>query len=236
MPRHNNRAPDQLRPISFTRRYTRHAEGAVLACCGETRVLCTASVETRVPAFLRGRQSGWLTAEYRMLPRATHTRSEPRPNGRAYEIQRLIGRALRACLDLRRLGEHTIIIDCDVLQADGGTRCAALNGGYLALVDAVDWLLAHELIRETPLKRALAAVSVAVCDGEVLIDPDYDEDCRADTDLTLVMDEAGGFLELQANAERRPIPRELLDRMLDCGAAGIESVFEAQRRAETDDR
>lgn len=234
MSRPNNRPPHQLRPVQFTRRYTCHPEGSVLACFGNTRVLCTASVEARVPHFLRGQKRGWLTAEYRMLPRATQTRTEPRINGRAQEIQRLIGRCLRACLDTKRLGEHTITIDCDVLQADGGTRCAALNGGYLALMDAVDWLLTHELIRQTPLIRTLAAVSVAAQGGQVLIDPDYEEDCRADTDLTLVMDDSGQFLELQGNAERQPISRELLNQMLDQGAVGIEQVFAAQQAALAD--
>ncbi|HET7921299.1 MAG TPA: ribonuclease PH, partial [Gammaproteobacteria bacterium] len=232
--RHDHRAPDALRPVTLTRHYTRHAEGSVLVGFGDTRVLCTASVEERVPGFLKGAGKGWVTAEYGMLPRATHTRSDReaargKQGGRTLEIQRLIGRALRAVVDLEALGERSITLDCDVLQADGGTRTAAITGAYVALSDAVRTLLARKLIRHDPIHGAVAAVSVGIVDGEPVLDLDYQEDSHAETDMNVVMNDAGAFIEIQGTAEGHAFRREELDRLLALAAGGIASLIAAQR-------
>ena len=234
--RPSGRAPDQLRPVRIQRRYTRHAEGSVLVCFGDTQVLCTASVEARVPPFLRGKGEGWVTAEYGMLPRSTHTRNDReaargKQGGRTLEIQRLIGRALRACVDRRLLGERTITLDCDVLQADGGTRTAAITGAYVALHDAVDWLMARREIARSPIFGAIAAVSVGVYRGVPVLDLDYAEDSDCDTDMNLVMNDGGGFIELQGTAEGHAFRRDELDALLALGEAGARALFAAQQAA-----
>lgn len=220
----------------MTRRYTRYAEGSVLIEQGETRVLCTASVEEKVPPFLRGAGRGWVTAEYGMLPRSTSTRMEResrkgRPDARATEISRLIGRALRAAVDMGRLGERTITIDCDVLQADGGTRCAAITGGLVALVDALDWLIAQEKLKERPLRTLLAAVSVGICEGQPVLDLDYAHDSTADVDLNVVMTEDHRFVEIQGTAEREPFSERDLAALRKLAVVGIDRLIAAQRRA-----
>ena len=234
--RPSGRAADQLRPIRIVRGFTRHAEGSVLVCFGDTQVLCTASVEARVPAFLRGKGEGWVTAEYGMLPRATHSRSDReaargKQGGRTLEIQRLIGRSLRACVDRAALGEHTITVDCDVLQADGGTRTAAITGGYVALVDAVGWLLRKRAITRDPLHGAIAAVSVGIHRGVPVLDLDYAEDSSCDTDMNVVMNDGGGFIEVQGTAEGHAFRREEMDAMLALAASGCTQLFDAQRSA-----
>jgi ribonuclease PH len=230
------RSPDQLRPIRITRRYTRHAEGSVLIECGDTRVICTASVDDSVPAFLRGKGQGWVTAEYGMLPRSTDTRmrreaASGKQSGRTQEIQRLIGRSLRAIVDLPKLGERAIQIDCDVIQADGGTRCASITGACVALHDAVAWLMARGLIVESPLTDMVAAVSVGIVGGEAVLDLDYVEDSNCDTDMNVVMVERGGFVELQGTAEGAPFTRSEMDALVDLAAAGCARLFAAQRAA-----
>jgi ribonuclease PH len=239
--RPSGRAADQLREVRIERGYTRHAEGSVLVAFGDTRVLCTASVDNRVPAFLRGKGEGWVTAEYGMLPRATHTRSDReaargKQGGRTVEIQRLIGRALRACVDRGALGERTITLDCDVLQADGGTRTAAITGAYVALVDAVRWLEARrELVPvkggRNPVFGAVAAVSVGVWRGMPVLDLDYAEDSDCDTDMNVVMNDGGGFIELQGTAEGHAFRRDELDALLALAERGIGQLLEAQRAA-----
>ncbi|MGA2776103.1 MAG: ribonuclease PH [Steroidobacteraceae bacterium] len=234
--RPSGRAPDQLRALSFHRAFTKHAEGSVLVGFGDTRVLCTASVEDGVPSFLRGQQQGWVTAEYGMLPRATHTRSareaaRGKQTGRTQEIQRLIGRALRAIVDLKALGERTVTIDCDVLQADGGTRTAAITGGYVALADAVDALIARRVIHSNPLHGQVAAVSVGIYRGTALIDLDYAEDSNAETDMNVVMNSGGGFIEVQGTAEGHAFRRNELDQLLDLASAGIAQLHAAQLSA-----
>ena len=234
--RPDGRMPDQLRPVSITRGYTRHAEGSVLVEFGGTRVLCTASVENRVPGFLRGKGEGWVTAEYGMLPRATHTRSDReaargKQGGRTLEIQRLIGRALRACVDRSALGERTITLDCDVLQADGGTRTAAITGAYVALVDAVRWLRKRKEIARDPIHGAVAAVSVGIWRGTPVLDLDYAEDSDCDTDMNIVMNDGGGFIELQGTAEGHAFRRDELDALLGLAEGGIAQLFAAQREA-----
>jgi ribonuclease PH len=228
--------PDQLRPVSITRGYTRHAEGSVLVAFGGTRVLCTASVENRVPGFLRGKGEGWVTAEYGMLPRATHTRSDReaargKQGGRTLEIQRLIGRALRACVDRNALGERTITLDCDVLQADGGTRTAAITGAYVALVDAVRWLQARKEISKDPIHGAVAAISVGIYRGQPVLDLDYAEDSTCDTDMNVVMNDGGGFIELQGTAEGHAFRRDEMDALLVLAEKGIGELLAAQREA-----
>jgi ribonuclease PH len=228
--------PDQLRPVSITRGYTRHAEGSVLVAFGGTRVLCTASVENRVPGFLRGKGEGWVTAEYGMLPRATHTRSDReaargKQGGRTLEIQRLIGRALRACVDRNALGERTITLDCDVLQADGGTRTAAITGAYVALVDAVRWLQARKEISKDPIHGAVAAISVGIYRGLPVLDLDYAEDSTCDTDMNVVMNDGGGFIELQGTAEGHAFRRDEMDALLVLAEKGIGELMAAQREA-----
>lgn len=234
--RPSGRAPDQMRPVTIQRGYTRHAEGSVLVAFGDTRVLCTASVDNKVPPFLRGKGEGWVTAEYGMLPRATHTRGDReatkgKQGGRTLEIQRLIGRSLRACVDRAALGERTITLDCDVLQADGGTRTAAITGAYVALVDAVNWLKSRGEIKRNPLVGAVAAVSVGVYRGVPVLDLDYAEDSDCDTDMNLVMNDGGGFIELQGTAEGHAFRRDELDALLALGEKGIGELFAAQQAA-----
>jgi ribonuclease PH len=222
-----------MRPVKFVPNFTSHAEGSVLVEFGDTRVLCTASVEPRVPQFLKGRQEGWVTAEYGMLPRATHTRSpreaaRGKQSGRTQEIQRLIGRSLRAVVDRSALGERTVTIDCDVIQADGGTRTAAISGGYVALALAARRLVASGSIAASPLHGQIAAVSVGIFNGTPVLDLDYAEDAEAETDMNVVMNEAGGFIELQGTAEGHAFLRGELDKLLDLASAGIESLLGAQ--------
>ena len=230
------RRPEQLRPLRFTRGFTRHAEGSVLAELGDTRVLCTASVEERVPDFLKGRGSGWITAEYGMLPRATGERMareavRGRQGGRTLEIQRLIGRSLRAGADLRALGEHTIQLDCDVIQADGGTRTTSINGAWIALHDAVQGLMQKGALSKDPLIAQIAAVSVGIYQGQPVLDLDYAEDCSAETDMNVVMDERGRFVEIQGTAEGKTFSRTDLSAMLDHAETGIREILAAQRAA-----
>ena len=236
MTRPSGRAPDQLRPVSFTRKFTRHAEGSVLVAFGDTRVLCTASLEERVPAWKKEKGGGWVTAEYGMLPRATHERtrreaSAGKQGGRTLEIQRLIGRALRSVVDLDALGNVQITVDCDVLQADGGTRTAAITGGYVALADAIAAATARGLVKKNPLHGQVAAVSVGICGATPVLDLEYAEDVQAGTDMNVVMNEAGGFVEVQGTAEHSAFRREELDAMLDLAARGIRQLLEAQRKA-----
>jgi ribonuclease PH len=235
--RPSGRAPDEPRR-RFTRRFTKHAEGAVLVEFGNTQVLCTASVEEVVPGFLRGKNQGWVTAEYGMLPRATHTRSpreaaKGKQSGRTQEIQRLIGRSLRAITDLAALGERTITLDCDVLQADGGTRTAAITGAYVALADACDALVARRLISASPLHGQVAAVSVGICRGIPVIDLDYAEDSGAETDMNVVMNNGGGFIEIQGTAEGHAFRRHELDALLNLAASGIARLFQLQTEVRT---
>ncbi len=236
MQRPSGRAPEELRPVSFERHYTRHAEGAVLVRFGHTRVLCTASVEDRVPAWLRGTGQGWVTAEYGMLPRATHTRTpreatRGKQGGRTLEIQRLIGRSLRAVVDLEALGERTITLDCDVIQADGGTRTASISGAYVALVDAVDHLLAQGTLETNPLHGQIASVSVGIWRGVPILDLDYAEDAEAETDMNVVMNEAGAYIEIQGTAEGHAFRHEELLTMLELARDGIGRILEHQRAA-----
>ncbi|MDP3856794.1 MAG: ribonuclease PH [Stagnimonas sp.] len=234
MSRLSGRSPSQLRPVRIERRFTKHAEGSVLVCFGDTQVLCTASVEERGPAWKK--DGGWVTAEYGMLPRATHTRSKReaasgKQSGRTQEIQRLIGRSLRACVDLDALGPLTITIDCDVLQADGGTRTAAITGGYVALVDAVRAMQAKKQIKKDPIHGQIAAVSVGICKGTPVLDLDYVEDSACECDMNVVMNEAGQFIEVQGTAEGHAFRREELDQLLDLATLGIRQLMQAQREA-----
>jgi ribonuclease PH len=234
--RPSGRMPEQLRAVTLQRGFTRHAEGSVLVSFGDTRVLCTASIDNKVPPFLRGKGEGWVTAEYGMLPRATHTRSDReaargKQGGRTLEIQRLIGRALRACVDRTALGERTITLDCDVLQADGGTRTAAITGAYVALVDAIRHLQQRREITKDPVFGAVAAVSVGIFNGVPVLDLDYAEDSNCDTDMNVVMNDGGGFIELQGTAEGHAFRRDELDRLLALAESGIGQLFAAQREA-----
>ena len=234
--RPSGRASDELRALSFQRGYTVHAEGSVLVGFGNTRVLCTASIEDTVPAFLRNKGLGWVTAEYGMLPRATHTRSgreaaRGKQSGRTQEIQRLIGRALRAVVDMKALGERTVTIDCDVLQADGGTRTAAITGGYVALADAIDTLLKKRAIASNPLHGQVAAVSVGIYRGTPVLDLDYLEDSNAETDMNVVMNSGGAFVELQGTAEGHAFRRDELDQLLSLASKGIAELHAAQLSA-----
>jgi ribonuclease PH len=234
--RPSGRAPGELRALEFVRGYTVHAEGSVLVAFGSTRVLCTATVEDGVPSFLRGSGQGWVTAEYGMLPRSTHTRSareaaRGKQSGRTQEIQRLIGRALRAVVDLKALGERTVTLDCDVLQADGGTRTAAITGGFVALADAVDTLLKRRAISANPLHGQVAAVSVGIYRGVPILDLDYAEDSNAETDMNVVMNSGGAFVEVQGTAEGHAFRRNELDQLLDLAAQGIARLHEAQQAA-----
>jgi ribonuclease PH len=234
--RADGRSADALRPVTLTRRYTVHAEGSVLVAFGRTKVLCTASVEERVPPHKRGSGEGWVTAEYGMLPRATHTRGDReaargKQSGRTQEIQRLIGRALRSVFDLAALGERTIHLDCDVLQADGGTRTAAITGAFVAAHDAVSWLLGQQRIAASPIRDAVAAVSVGLVQGTPLLDLAYEEDSACDTDMNVVMTGSGGFVEIQGTAEGTPFSRSEMDRLLALAAQGIGELVAAQRAA-----
>ncbi len=234
--RPSGRAPDQLRPIRITRQFTRHAEGSVLVEFGDTRVICTASVEERVPPFLKGKGQGWVTAEYGMLPRATHTRA-PREaargaqSGRTQEIQRLIGRSLRACTDLAALGERTVTIDCDVIQADGGTRTASITGGFVALADAVRTLLQRRTLKKNPLHGQIASVSVGIWRGTPVLDLDYAEDSEAETDMNVVMNDAGAYIEVQGTAEGHAFRADELEAMLALARGGIAELVGHQRTA-----
>jgi len=234
--RPSGRASDELRKIRITRGFTRHAEGSVLVEFGDTRVLVTATVEDGVPAFLRGKGEGWVTAEYGMLPRATHTRSpreaaRGKQGGRTLEIQRLIGRSLRAVMDMRALGERTVTIDCDVLQADGGTRTASITGGYVALADAMENLVRRRVIAASPLHGQVAAVSVGIFNGTPVVDLDYSEDSSAETDMNVVMNNGGGFIEVQGTAEGHAFRRHELDQLLDLAAIACQRLFAAQLEA-----
>ena len=236
MPRFNHRAPDKLRALTITRHYTKHAEGSVLIAMGDTKVLCTASIEERVPPHKKGSGEGWVTAEYGMLPRATHTRSDReaargKQSGRTQEIQRLIGRSLRCVVDLKKLGERQITIDCDVLQADGGTRCASITGAYVALHDAVSVLLKKGLIKESPIVDAIAAVSVGIGADGPMLDLDYVEDSSCETDMNVVMTGAGKFVEIQGTAEGVPFSRADMDALVGLAASGIAELISAQRIA-----
>ncbi len=234
--RSHGRRADQLRDVRFTRGFTRHAEGSVLVEMGDTRVLCTVSVEEGVPPFLKGKGQGWLTAEYGMLPRATNTRmkreaADGRQSGRTQEIQRLIGRSLRAVTDLAALGERTLKVDCDVLQADGGTRCASITGACVAVADAVAWCRARGLVTGEPLREFVAAVSVGIVAGVPVLDLDYDEDSGCDTDMNVVMTAAGGFVELQGTAEGTPFTRAEMEALVRLAEGGIRDLIAAQKAA-----
>ena len=234
--RPSGRKAEELRAVHLTRGYTRHAEGSVLVEFGDTRVLCTASVESKVPGFLRGTGRGWVTAEYGMLPRATHTRGDReaargKQSGRTQEIQRLIGRALRAVVDLPALGEHTLHLDCDVLQADGGTRTASITGAFVAVHDALTWMRGKGMIATLPVKDFVAAVSVGIVDGRAMLDLDYPEDSACQTDMNVVMTGAGRFVEVQGTAEGEPFTRAELDQLLGLAGRGIAELVAQQRRA-----
>jgi len=236
MKRSFDRAPADLRPVRFTRRFTKHAEGSVLVEMGHTRVLCTASVEEKVPGFLKGKGSGWVTAEYGMLPRATHTRGSReaatgKQSGRTQEIQRLIGRSLRAVTDMAALGERQITLDCDVLQADGGTRCASITGAMVALADAVAGLRASGALAKDPLRDFVAAVSVGIVDGRPVLDLDYAEDSGCDTDMNVVMTGSGRFVEIQGTAEGEPFTKDEMSKLIDLASSGIARLVELQRAA-----
>ncbi|WP_018987148.1 ribonuclease PH [Methylophilus methylotrophus] len=236
MSRPSQRANDQLRAIEIIRHYTKHAEGSVLVKFGDTHVICTASVEEKVPGFLKGKGQGWVTAEYGMLPRSTGSRMDReaargKQSGRTQEIQRLIGRSLRAVIDLEKLGERTIHFDCDVIQADGGTRTASITGAYVAMVDAVSTLLHKGLLTESPIKDSVAAISVGVYQGAPVLDLDYIEDSDCDTDMNVVMTGKGGFVEIQGTAEGEPFARETMHQMLDLAAKGITELAQLQAQA-----
>ncbi len=232
--RPSQRAPGELRQVEILRHYTKHAEGSVLVKFGDTHVLCTASIDEKVPPFLRGKNQGWVTAEYGMLPRSTGSRMDReaargKQSGRTQEIQRLIGRSLRAIIDLDKLGERTIQIDCDVIQADGGTRTASITGAYVALHDAIGTLLDKQLITESPLRDFVAAISVGVYEGTPVLDLDYIEDSGCDTDMNVVMTGSGGFVEIQGTAEGTPFRRDEMNAMLDLAQAGIAQLIQKQK-------
>lgn len=234
--RPSGRAPNEMRPVKFTTNYTRHAEGSVLAEFGDTRVICTATVENRVPPWLRGANQGWVTGEYGMLPRATHTRTareaaRGRQGGRTMEIQRLIGRSLRAAVDLAALGERTLTLDCDVIQADGGTRTAAISGAYVAMVLAMQDLQASHALKKNPVHGHIAAVSVGIWSGEPVLDLDYAEDCEAETDMNVVMNEAGRFVEIQGTAEGHAFSRGEFHALIELAEHGVREIVAAQNEA-----
>ncbi len=234
--RPSGRTPDALRALSFTRSFTKHAEGSVLVAFGDTKVLCTASVLERVPPHVKGTGAGWVTAEYGMLPRSTNTRTDReaargKQSGRTQEIQRLIGRSLRAVVDMKKLGERTIQLDCDVLQADGGTRCASICGAYVAVADAIGGLVRSGKLAESPLTDSIAAVSVGAYRGGIVLDLDYAEDSDCDTDMNVVMTGSGGIVEVQGTAEGEPFSRATLDQLIDLAAAGIRQISAAQNAA-----
>ena len=230
------RSANQLRDITITRNYTKHAEGSVLVEFGDTKVLCNASVEKSVPRFLKGSGKGWITAEYGMLPRSTNTRMDReaargKQSGRSLEIQRLIGRSLRAAIDLTKLGEHTIKIDCDVIQADGGTRTASITGGCVAMMDAINHMIANKMLSTNPAKQLIASVSVGIFKGHAVLDLDYDEDSNAETDMNIVMTELGGFIEVQGTGEDGDFSHDQLLEMLALGKSGIEELVAKQKQA-----
>ena len=234
--RASNRRPDQLRPIIIERGVNKHAEGSALIRCGDTHVLCTASVDEKLPPFLRGKNQGWVTAEYGMLPRATHERTvreaaRGKQQGRTVEIQRLIGRSLRAAVDLTALGERAITIDCDVLQADGGTRTAAISGGFVALADAIRTLIQHGKLKQNPLHGQIAAVSVGIYRGTPLLDLEYSEDSEAETDMNIVMNDGGGFIEVQGTAEGHAFRPEEMQAMMQLAQQGIREIMDIQKQA-----
>jgi len=234
--RPSNRAPDEMRHVRITRNYTKHAEGSVLVEFGDTRVLCNATVEDRIPGFLRGKGEGWVTAEYGMLPRSTSSRmgreaARGRQGGRTLEIQRLIGRSLRAVMDMKALGERSITIDCDVIQADGGTRTASITGGYVALADAVQSLLDSKALTRNPLTGRVASVSVGIYQGAAVLDLDYPEDCNAETDMNVVMNDAGEFIEIQGTAEGHAFNQDELGAMLALAKKGITELLASQQDA-----
>ncbi|WP_417690221.1 ribonuclease PH [Pseudidiomarina sp.] len=234
--RPSGRTAQQIRPVTITRNYTRHAEGSVLIEFGDTKVLCTASVDRNVPRFLKGKGQGWVTAEYGMLPRSTHSRMDReaargKQGGRTVEIQRLIGRSLRACVDLAALGENTITIDCDVLQADGGTRTASITGACVALVDALNWMRKQGLVKTNPLKGLVAAISVGMYNGHPVADLDYPEDSKAETDMNVVMTEAGKLIEVQGTAEGEPFSFEEMNEMLGLARHAIRELMDLQKQA-----
>ena len=236
MQRPSGRQPDQLRPIKITRNYTRHAEGSVLIEFGDTKVICTASVTSGVPRFMKGEGKGWITAEYGMLPRSTGTRMDReaargKQGGRTVEIQRLIGRSLRAAIDMKKLGENTIVIDCDVIQADGGTRTASITGACVALADAISVMQKKKMINDNPIVRMIASVSVGMYEGEAVLDLDYPEDSTAETDMNVVMGEDGGFIEVQGTAEGQPFSAEQFEAMLALAKKGIAELVFAQKTA-----
>jgi ribonuclease PH len=236
MNRPSGRRPDQLRPVRITRHYTRHAEGSVLVEFGDTKVICTASVTAGVPRFMKGEGRGWITAEYGMLPRSTGSRMDReaargKQGGRTVEIQRLIGRSLRAAVDTKKLGENTIVIDCDVIQADGGTRTASITGACVALADAIHFMQQKKMISENPLVRMIASVSVGIYEGQPVLDLDYPEDSRAETDMNVVMGEDGGFIEIQGTAEGQPFSGAEFDAMLALARQGIVELVNAQKQA-----
>jgi len=236
--RPSGRAPDQLRPVRLTRRFAKHAEGSVLIEFGDTHVLCTASIEETVPSFLRGKGQGWVTAEYGMLPRSTHTRTareaaKGKQSGRTQEIQRLIGRSLRAVIDLKALGERTITLDCDVLQADGGTRTASITGGFVALSEACEKLVKRRAIPASPIHGQIAAISVGICNGVPVLDLDYAEDSTAETDMNVVMNNGGAFVEIQGTAEGHAFRRHELDALLNLAATGLGELFALQAQTLT---
>jgi len=236
-----NKKANQLREISIERNFTKHAEGSVLIKAGDTWVLCTASVEERVPSFLKGSGQGWVTAEYSMLPRSTGTRMEReikrgKPNARSTEISRLIGRALRAAVDMKKLGEIAITIDCDVIQADGGTRCASITGGMIALMDALQWLKDKGRIQEIPLKQFVAAVSVGICNGTPTLDLDYEHDSTADVDLNVIMTDNNRYVEIQGTAEHEAFTEEQLDQLKTLAKKGIQKLIAIQKAALTAER
>ena len=234
--RPSGRANDEQRVVKITRNYTKHAEGSVLIESGDTKVLCTASVENKVPGFLRGKGQGWVTAEYGMLPRSTGSRmrresTAGKQSGRTMEIQRLIGRSLRAVVDLEALGENTISLDCDVIQADGGTRTASISGAYIALVDAVNYMLKKQMIKKNPIHGQVASISAGIYNGEPVLDLDYAEDSSAETDMNIVMNEAGAFIEVQGTAEGHAFHPEELNAMLELGKKGIMHLIDKQNEA-----
>ena len=234
--RPSGRAVDQLRDVSIERNYTAHAEGSVLISCGNTKVLCTASLEERVPRFLKGQGKGWITAEYGMLPRSTGSRmareaARGKQSGRTQEIQRLIGRSLRASVDLKALGEHSITLDCDVIQADGGTRTASITGAFVALNDAINFMLDKGLIKKNPLARQIASVSVGIYQGQAVLDLDYPEDSNAETDMNVIMDDQGRFIEVQGTAEGAPFSADEMNSMLALASKGISELIQFQQEA-----
>jgi len=234
--RPSGRQPDQMRDVRFTRQFTKHAEGSVLVAFGDTRVICTATVEDRVPRFLKGKGQGWVTAEYGMLPRATNTRTgreaaRGKQGGRTMEIQRLIGRSLRAVIDLEALGERTVTLDCDVIQADGGTRTASITGAWVALADAMNGLVARGVLERSPITAAVASVSVGIYDGNAVLDLDYAEDSNAETDMNVVMNDAGGFIEVQGTAEGQAFAYHELEQMLALARDGIATLTRQQQEA-----